>query len=155
MRITIPGKPIAKKRPRFVVRGKIGHAYNDQQTEEGRFLLLAKEQIDRVFDGPLIVMIHCYMPRPKGHYGTGKNAGKLKASAPDVPTTKPDIDNCAKFVLDCLNGLAFHDDKQIIDLHVSKTYSDNPRTIITVQEFNPGKDIHQPEIVQGNAAHKV
>jgi Holliday junction resolvase RusA-like endonuclease len=31
--ITIPGKPIAKKRPRFARRGKFVTTYNDQQTE--------------------------------------------------------------------------------------------------------------------------
>lgn len=35
-------------------------------------------------------------------------------------TTKPDVDNIAKLVMDGLNGVAYHDDKQVIQLHVSK-----------------------------------
>lgn len=43
---------------------------------------------------------------------------------------KPDVDNYAKAVLDCLNGWAYQDDTQIIGLLVSKEWSE------------PGKDGH-------------
>ncbi len=38
------------------------------------------------------------------------------------PTMKPDNDNIAKSVLDALNGLAYVDDKQIVELKVNKYY---------------------------------
>lgn len=39
-----------------------------------------------------------------------------------LPTKKPDTDNIAKIVLDALNGLAYPDDKQVVELQVLKTY---------------------------------
>jgi len=133
--ILIKGAPIAKKRPRFARRGKFTVAYNDQQTEEGRWLWEAKPQILHCFEGPLQVDIQFYLPRPKGHYGTGRNADQLKPSAPVHHTSKPDKDNLEKFVLDCLNGIAFKDDSQVVQSFVTKHYAKgDPKTIITITE---------------------
>ena len=49
------------------------------------------------------VRIMFYLPRPKGHYGTGKNANIVKSSSPNLPTTKPDIDKLARAVCDSLS----------------------------------------------------
>lgn len=53
------------------------------------------------------------------------------------PTTPPDLDNHAKIVLDALNGVAYCDDKQVVDLIVSKNYTnETPYTRITVEVLN-------------------
>jgi Holliday junction resolvase RusA-like endonuclease len=51
------------------------------------------------------------------------------------PTKKPDADNIAKIVCDALNGIAFLDDKQIVDARITKWYSDTPRIEIIIQEI--------------------
>ena len=53
----------------------------------------------------LTIFIHCTKPR----------TSKL-----DYPG--PDVDNFAKAVMDAANGTVFEDDKQVIDLHVSKRW---------------------------------
>ena len=135
MEIIIIGKPIAKKRPRFARRGKFTVTYSDQETEEGKFYLDAKSQAKERLEGPLCVNMAFFLPRPKGHYGTGKNSGVLKASAPIYPVSKPDRDNLEKFASDCLNGLAWRDDSQIVDGRCRKLYEDHigPRTEITIE----------------------
>lgn len=40
--------------------------------------------------GPVKLEITFYLPRPKGHYRTGKHAGEVKESAPQYPATRPD-----------------------------------------------------------------
>jgi Holliday junction resolvase RusA-like endonuclease len=56
-----------------------------------------------------------YFPRPKSHYGTGRNAGKLKATAPTHNDGKPDRDNLDKAILDAMTGIGFmRDDKQVV-----------------------------------------
>ena len=40
-------------------------------------------------------------------------------------TTKPDVDNCCKQVLDALNGICFVDDNQVAQLYSEKIHSDN------------------------------
>lgn len=66
-------------------------------------------------DVPLRIETRFYVTRPKGHYGTGRNAGLLKASAPRYPTGRPDYSNLVKLIEDCLTlSGVLADDDQII-----------------------------------------
>lgn len=135
----VPGTPIAKKRPRFARKGHYVQTYSNQRTEEGRFLLMLLEQWDgRPLECALYVKMDFSFLRPKGHFGTGKNEGELKKKAPLHHLTKPDIDNCIKFALDCMNGIVFNDDKQIVKLIANKHYSDKANTLITVEKILKG-----------------
>src|SRR5690606_1470441 len=73
---------------------------------------------------PVMVYLDFVMPRPKGHLGTGKNAGQVRAGAPGIPTTKPDIDKLARLVLDALTGLAWRDDSQVARLSAAKHWTE-------------------------------
>ena len=140
IKLTIPGNPIAKKRPRFARVGKFVRTYNDQETEESRFLHHVENHDIEPINGPVSVMLWFFMPRPKGHYGSGKNAGKLKETAPKYPTTKPDVDNLNKFAFDCLNGVAWVDDAQVVVSKSMKAYAGEqigehgPRTEIIISD---------------------
>jgi len=71
---------------------------------------------ETMLEGPLTVHMAFYMRR---------TSTELRRDASDtaVPhTKKPDIDNLAKAVLDALNGVAWHDDSQIYQLHIIKYY---------------------------------
>ena len=86
--------------------------------------------------GPLKATIFFKFSRPKSHYGTGKNKGKLKGSAPVYYDKKPDVDNLVKFVLDCLNGLAWDDDAQIVEIDAVKRYCDDVETVIIIETLS-------------------
>ena len=46
---------------------------------------------------------------------------------------KPDLDNCVKFVLDCLSrGLFWQDDCQVVGIYASKYYRQNPCTYVSI-----------------------
>jgi Holliday junction resolvase RusA-like endonuclease len=83
-------------------------------------------------DGPAAVYLDFRFPRPASHYGTGANAGKLKASAPAEKMTTPDIDKLARAVLDALTGTFFDDDKRVTMLHCRKTFSTHPGVNIII-----------------------
>ena len=135
IQLSIPGEPIGKKRPRFARRGKITVAYNDQQTEEGKFIAQVLAQANgQTINGPIEMTMTATKSRPKSHYGTGRNSGKLKPSAPAYPTNKPDLDNILKFVCDCFNEILFKDDAQVVSIQAIKRYGDNPRTEITLEK---------------------
>jgi Holliday junction resolvase RusA-like endonuclease len=72
------------------------------------------------------------MPMPKDW---SKRKKQLALNGEVKPSVKPDLDNLCKAVLDALNGIAYHDDKQIVELHLSKAYSDHPRTEIKLEEL--------------------
>jgi crossover junction endodeoxyribonuclease RusA len=73
--------------------------------------------------GPVNVEITFGLPRPKGHYGTGRNAGKVRDSAPWYPHGRPDLDKLTRAVLDGLTaGGAWVDDAQVVCLTARKVY---------------------------------
>ena len=132
----IPGEPISKARPKFARRGKFTQTYSTQETEEGKFIAQALQQLGgKSLDGPLRFAMVCVKSRPKNHYGTGRNLGKVKVSSPVHPTTTPDTDNYVKFVLDCLNGVAYKDDAQIVEISAVKKFGKNPRTEIIISKI--------------------
>ena len=55
-----------------------------------------------MLDGPVSVTVDFYLPRPKAHYSTGRNAGALKPSAPAEHLTMPDLDKLTRAVGDAL-----------------------------------------------------
>ena len=66
-----------------------------------------------------------YLPRPKSHYGTGRNAGVLKDSAPLVPGVKPDLDKLIRSIFDSLTGAGvWRDDALCWGVSAYKQYAD-------------------------------
>ena len=91
-----------------------------------------------VLIGPLALTVDFYLPRPKAHYGTGRNAGTLKDSAPAEHLTMPDLDKLVRAVGDALTRLAWRDDSQIFAWHAYKHYATTDHPVgaqITIQEL--------------------
>jgi len=131
--IEVPGKPIAKKRPRFYRRGNYAGTYSDQVTEAGRFILEVKSQIQNI-EGlpipagvPVDLVCMFYFPIP------ASLSKKRLIELNMMHTKKPDADNCLKFVKDCLNGIVWHDDAQVACVKAMKVLADKPMTKITVR----------------------
>ena len=104
---TILEEPQGKGRPRFT---RTGHAYTPEKTKKyERFV--AMQYHGEVFEGALRVSIKAYCKRPM------RGAGKY-------PTKRPDADNIAKAILDALNGVAWKDDKQVVELSITKEWAE-------------------------------
>lgn len=77
-------------------------------------------------DVPVEVMIDFRFHRPKSHYGTGRNANAIKATAPDYPTSRAlgDADKLARSTLDALTAAGvFVDDSLVVRLEVEKVWA--------------------------------
>lgn len=134
IKFTILGDPKAQKRHRSFQRGSYIGTYDPGQKEKKDFVLAVQENApEQPIDEPISLTILFYLTRPKGHYGTGKNAGQLKASAPLWASKRPDLDNLTKFVLDALNGVFWRDDAVVCSLSVWKRYDSKPRTAVVVE----------------------
>ena len=75
--------------------------------------------------GPVTVDVTFYFPRPKSHYGTGRNTDTLKLGAPATPTSRAhgDIDKLARSTLDALvSAGVMHDDALVVDLTARKRW---------------------------------
>jgi crossover junction endodeoxyribonuclease RusA len=84
--------------------------------------------------GPVSLRAVFVFPRPKSHYGTGRNAGQVKDSAPGWKTSAPDLDKLIRAVGDSLTGLVYRDDSQIVDLAVTKIYGQTPGLTLRLSE---------------------
>lgn len=86
---------------------------------------------------PVQVTLVFILKRPTSHYGTGRNSGTVKDSAPRFPAGRPDIDKLARAVLDGLvMGGVMADDGQVASLNVAKVYARNgeaPGALIEVE----------------------
>jgi Holliday junction resolvase RusA-like endonuclease len=79
--------------------------------------------------GPVHLGLTFYFPRPASHYGTGRNAGKLKSSALIYKTSRPDIEKLCRAVCDALvQSGALQDDSLVVILHAKKIY-DHPHGV--------------------------
>lgn len=132
--ITLPGNPIALKRPRFFK----GNVFNSQEKEmEETFWDIKWQMPKNIYGssiaplaGPLKVHIVFYMPIPP----STPKPKKLRMSG-QLHTKRPDIDNMIKWVLDCGNVAAWADDSIICHLSALKVYDSSPRTVITIEEI--------------------
>lgn len=99
----------------------------------------AQRQDGRFETGPVSVDVLFWLPRPKSHYGSGRNAAKLKESAPRYHASQPDLDKLARAVLDAVvQGGAIRDDSQIAVLHAEKFYADStfpPGCVIVINSL--------------------
>ena len=136
IQFTVYGNPQALKRHRTVKAGKFMQQYDPSATDKQDFLAKVMEhRPEKPLAKPLQVIMSFSFSRPKSHYGTGKNSGKLKANAPVTHISRPDVDNLAKFVLDALNGVYWKDDSVICSMTIDKTYSEVPKTTVNIYEL--------------------
>lgn len=140
MQIIIPGQPQGKARARTFYNPRLGKHQSITPNNTVLYENLVKTCYMRSHEGecfdedqPLEVIIYAYYEIPKSMSKKDKQAvmdGKL------FPTKKPDADNIAKVICDALNGMAYKDDKQIVDLHLMKRYAGSkgePYVAVTIK----------------------
>lgn len=130
----MPGPPKGKARAR-TVRTRGGQTFS--YTPEGTVLYenLIKISFSQTGERPfraeeyLRVAIMAYYPVPKS---TSKKKATEMIAGYIRPAKKPDIDNVIKSILDALNGVAYHDDTQVVAVFAEKYYSDTPRVEVEI-----------------------
>jgi len=131
--IVIKGDPKSKERPMVTHKGGKTWTYTRKATSS--FENLIKMNAIKHFNKPLekSVGIHIkfYLHRPK------YLIWKTKPMPAVYNPKRPDIDNLIKSVVDGLNGIAFKDDAQIVNIHAEKMYhsgNEGARTEIKIWE---------------------
>ena len=133
MKITIPGPPCAKQRPRMT---KNGHTYTPEKTVNYETLVrqLYIQATKEYHDGALRLVVNAFFTIPKS---TSKKKREKMLQGIIRPTKRPDWDNIGKIASDALNAIAYRDDSQIVDATVRKWYSDEPRVEVEITELTP------------------
>lgn len=132
--IVIKGTPIAKARPRFTKTGRTYTPAQTKQAEQAILLAWLGQVGNRApHTGPVMVRVQ-FVFTPPASWPKWK---RELAEAGRIPhTTKPDTDNLLK-ILDGLNGHAWIDDAQLINVHGRKDYGPEPLTRIMFTFASP------------------
>ncbi|MBO5715062.1 MAG: RusA family crossover junction endodeoxyribonuclease [Clostridia bacterium] len=127
----IGGQPQGKGRPRFT---RSGHAFTPQATRDYEKLIAEEYKAAKgdTLDGYIKVNIKAYYKIPKA---TSKEKRGMIERGLLKPAVKPDIDNVIKAILDGLNGVAYHDDNQVVYVDAEKFYADEPCVIVEVSHY--------------------
>lgn len=135
---TIQGIPVGKGRARHRhVVTKSGKEFTQSYTPaktrnyETTVRLEYERQVGRMFDreSALEMRLTIYKPIPKS---ATKRKREQMINGYLRPAKKPDTTNITKSVEDGLNGVAYHDDSQIVDSHAQAFYSDTPCVQVTI-----------------------
>ena len=137
----VAGTPISKGSAKSFFSKKSGSIVTmqdnrDRQRPWSSLISYTAQQVGcQPLNGPVSLTLKFYMPRPKNHYGTGRNARTLKLSAPKYHTSTPDLDKLIRCVKDALTGVAWKDDKQVCVMpRTEKIYGDTPGVYIEIKE---------------------
>lgn len=130
----VPGQPQGKGRPRIGKAGGFSRMFTPEKTAayEGLIALAARQEMAgrELLIGPVSVRMSIDLTVPAS-WSQKKQRDALEARL--LPTTKPDCDNTVKAVFDGLNGVAWKDDVQVVDLTVSKRYAKTPGVLVTIR----------------------
>lgn len=127
MRITVHGIPAPQGSKRHVGNGRmIESSAKVKPWREAVKWAVIDQGPARMATGAVVVDVTFYLPRPQGHYGTGRNACTLRPSAPEYPAVKPDIDKLLRSTLDGLGDVGvWADDSRVVHVRASKAYADD------------------------------
>lgn len=102
--------------------------WRTQVQQEAGIAMMGQE----LLRGALRLGVTVYRPRPRSHYGTGRNADLVKSSSPSFPTQQPDLTKLVRGIEDALTGIVWRDDAQVVEQHNFKIYGEPERVVITV-----------------------
>lgn len=137
IRFFVAGTPAPGGSKKAYVRGGravlVDDAKNNASWRERVASEASRAYAGPLLDDPLDVIFLFFEIRPRGHYGTGKNARRLKPSAPAYPAKKPDVLKLGRSTEDALSGVLWTDDSRTVDLLLRKRYGPRPGCQIMVR----------------------
>lgn len=130
--ITIDEVPRGQRRPKYAKSGNFVAVF-DPDKEQNLWIKHLVQMAwygNDIITGAIKVKMIFYMPIPKT---TSKKKHKLMLDNEIKHTKKPDVDNIIKKYCDAMTSIIIRDDRQIWYVEAVKLYSDEPRTVITLQ----------------------
>lgn len=127
---------ITKGRPRVT---RTGRAYTPERTKEWEEFVAweykkaqAEGRANPLIESePVRAFLGFFYQVPKSYSAKRRIACQ---NGSEAFTKHPDLDNLAKAILDALNGIAYKDDRQVVDLQCVKGYSDTESYVCIIIE---------------------
>lgn len=128
--VWIPGTPRPQGSLKIVTSASTGQAFakNSNTLIEYRNFAVGEYAkawgAQQPLETPVSLRLIFYLSRPKSHYGTGKNAKKLKPSAPRWPGGTPDTDKLIRAQADALTiARVVADDALFVEIAARKEWA--------------------------------
>lgn len=132
----VEGQVKAKQSAKFAKIGNFVRAYTPADVKSyANWVKLCFKQAYPDFkplEDAVKLKIEVYFMIPKSY--TKKKVQMIEEGCM-CPTVKPDCDNICKQISDSLNGMAWVDDKQIVNLEVRKRFSKRNYVVISFDEW--------------------
>ncbi|MDC0763449.1 RusA family crossover junction endodeoxyribonuclease [Brevibacillus sp. AG] len=132
---TVYGEPVAQGRPKATTVGGFVRMYDPKKSKDFKDFvkLVASEHAPAaLLEGQLKMKVDVFRTIPK-------SLSKKKAAQAEAgeirPTSKPDVDNYLKGIKDALKSVIWKDDSQVVEVLVSKWYSERPRVEVQIAEI--------------------
>ncbi|WP_346207632.1 RusA family crossover junction endodeoxyribonuclease [Caldifermentibacillus hisashii] len=138
IKFTVYGEPVAQGRPRATTINGHVRMYDPKKSRDYKnYIRLAasEHKPEKLLEGPLSMKVKIYRPSLKSF---SKKKAEMAEKGEIRPVTKPDTDNYIKAIKDALKSVIWKDDSQVVELHASKYYSQNPRIEIEIKELLEG-----------------
>ena len=136
IKFTVSGPSRGKQRPRICRINGRRVTYTPRQTTEYEKLVRAGYtsvskvifQKDKLLEISILALFTILQR-------ASKKLKKLMLNGKILPTKKPDVDNVIKIILDALNGVCYHDDRQVCRVYFEKMYAENPEVKILIRNI--------------------
>jgi Holliday junction resolvase RusA-like endonuclease len=128
--LKIPGNPMGKQRPVVTRRGTFtpSKTVNYENYIKELYIINKHPKLE----GYIRLDVSAYYPIPKT---TSKVKREKMLKGTLLPDKKPDLDNVLKSICDALNKIAYDDDKQIVNMGITKYYSESPCVVIRLDNI--------------------
>lgn len=137
--LIIKGEPVGKQRPKVSMKDGIIRTYTPEKTMKYESLI-AHEYMKKYqkpsfgVDEPIKANVYIHFGLKKSDLGkNGPNKQGREKLEKGFATNPVDIDNVLKSVFDSLNAICYPDDKQIVEVHAYKWYSEEPMVEIVLE----------------------
>lgn len=90
--------------------------------ENARASWFGPDDDGELLTGPIRLHVVFMFARPKSHFGSGRNASRVKPGAPVAHCVRPDATKLLRALEDALTGVVWRDDAQIVTQYVHKQY---------------------------------
>lgn len=129
----VPGEAVGKGRPRVSTIGGHARMFTPQKTANYETLIAMTAQQAmagrELIGGPVLVEMKILVS-VAASWSKKKTAEALAGDV--MPTKKPDADNVLKAICDGINGIVFKDDVQVVNVSLSKRFSETPGVSVRV-----------------------
>lgn len=133
---TMP-KGTAQQKGVYIRNGK-PHFYEKGNTEEARQIFtyaLKQHKPAKPSEHPVkLTLWFAFDTKNKKLWGKDAEDGQEPWQKREYKPTRPDVDNIAKLFIDCMNGIFFKDDSQIVELRLIKTYAEKAVVMVAWEE---------------------